>query len=225
VRDTGIGIPPERQDRLFQSFSQVDTSTTRKYGGTGLGLAISNRLVEMMEGKMWVESEVDVGSTFHFTIQAEQAEPSEAPAAEVGTMQRPQFDAGMAERLPLRILLVEDNLVNQKLAARLLERLGYQVDLAANGLEALDALRRQAYDVVLMDVLMPEMDGMEATRRIRQEMAKGQQPHIIAVTANAMKEDREKYLSAGMDDYLSKPIRVQELVEALSKCAPSAHAA
>jgi len=225
VRDTGIGIPAERQDRLFQSFSQVDTSTTRKYGGTGLGLAISNRLVEMMKGKMWVESEVDVGSTFHFTIQAKEAEPSEAPAAEVGTVQRPQFDSEMAERLPLRILLVEDNLVNQKLAARLLERLGYQADLAANGLEALDALRRQAYDVVLMDVLMPEMDGMEATRRIRREIAREQQPHIIAVTANAMKEDREKYLSAGMDDYLSKPIRVQELVEALNECAPSANAA
>ncbi len=225
VRDTGIGIPAERQDRLFQSFSQVDTSTTRKYGGTGLGLAISNRLVEMMKGKMWVESEVDVGSTFHFTIQAKEAEPSEAPAAEVGTVQRPQFDSEMAERLPLRILLVEDNLVNQKLAARLLERLGYQADLAANGLEALDALRRQAYDVVLMDVLMPEMDGMEATRRIRREIAQEQQPHIIAVTANAMKEDREKYLSAGMDDYLSKPIRVQELVEALNECAPSANAA
>jgi len=118
---------------------------------------------------------------------------------------------------------VEDNPVNQKLALRLLERLGYEADLAANGLEALERLQQQPYDVVLMDVQMPEMDGLEATRRIRQEIAVDRQPQIVAITANAMKEDREKYLALGMDDYLSKPIRVTELVEALSKCeaAPS----
>jgi CheY-like chemotaxis protein len=138
---------------------------------------------------------------------------AEAPERE----RKSAFDAGMAERLPLRILLVEDNPVNQKLAMHLLERLGYQADLAANGLEAMDVLRRQTYDVVLMDVQMPEMDGLEATRHVRQEMAEDAQPHIIAVTANAMKEDRDKYLAAGMDDYLSKPIRVTELVMALTK--------
>ncbi len=362
VRDTGIGIPPDKVDRLFRSFSQVDASTTRRYGGTGLGLAISKRLVEMMGGTMWVESPPSVaigvgengdrsGSVFHFTIQAEAADisrpvylreeqpnlqgkralivddnatnrriltcqtqawgmipqatsaPLEAlawiragelfdvaildlqmpdmdgltlaqeirlaesgqnlalvmlsslgrPGAEVeeglfaayltkpikasqlydvlinlfavDAVSRPSkradqsaFDAEMAKRLPLRILLVEDNLVNQKLALRMLDRLGYHADLAANGVEALQALERQAYDVVLMDVQMPEMDGLEATRCIRREVTRKAQPRIIAMTANAMQEDREICLAVGMDDYLSKPIRVWELVAALKKC-------
>ncbi len=358
VRDTGIGIPPERRDRLFKSFSQADASTTRKYGGTGLGLAISKRLSELMGGTMWVESEVGVGSTFHFTIQAQEAltpprpyleedqpdlrgkrvlivddnatnrrilnlqihrwgmetvdtafptealellrsgDPSrrsgqgfdvalldyqmpemdgltlakeirslrpklplvllssvrqreierettaftafslkpikasqlynvlvgifvqeERPRKKSPDADKPQFDPEMGKRLPLRILLAEDNAVNQKLALRLLERLGYRADLAANGLEVLEALHRQVYDVVLMDVLMPEMDGIEATRHIRQEIEGDRQPRIIAVTANAMEEDRDRYLAAGMDDYLSKPIRVKKLVTALHKCA------
>ena len=378
VKDTGIGIPPDRIDRLFRSFSQVDSSTTRKYGGTGLGLAISKRLCEIMGGSMWVESpspsppqaespspspplaggtEGGSGSTFHFTIQAEAApaplrpylqanqldlkgrrvlivddnatnrriltlqtqgwgmvpqatgSPEEALewirrgapfdiaildqqmpemdglmlAAEIqrerggdalsnvplplvmvsslgpreantdggefaafllkpvrasqlynalvgilATEERPaqrepvadtrQFDSGMGQRQPLRILLAEDNAVNQKLALRLLERLGYRADVAANGLEALEALRRQPYDVVLMDVQMPDMDGLEATRAIHQEWPGERRPRIVAMTANVMKEDREACLAAGMDDYLSKPIRVEELVGALSRC-------
>ena len=353
VRDTGIGIPPKKMERLFKSFSQVDSSTTRKYGGTGLGLAISKRLVEMMDGTMWVESEVGIGSTFHFSIQAEAASmpppaylreeqpnlkgrrvlivddnatnrriltlqtqswgmiptetglPTDAlawiqkgepfdvvildmqmpemdglmlarkiehengkidlPVVMLSSLGRPEgegqdvefaacltkpvkasslydvlvglfieeedaetpeppkrrdesaFDSQMAERLPLQILLVEDNLVNQKLALHMLERLGYRADLAADGLEALEALERQTYDVVLMDVQMPGMDGLEATRRIRRAIAPKVQPCIIAMTANAMKEDREKCLAAGMDDYLSKPIRVTELVTALTE--------
>ncbi len=362
VRDTGIGIPPDRMERLFQSFSQVDASTTRRYGGTGLGLVISKRLSELMGGTMWVESEVDRGSTFYFTIRAEVAPGPELPYLERAQpnldgkrvlivddnatnrriltfqtrawgmlprdadspiealewirsgdpfdvvmldMQMPemdgltlateirrhesdkpllrsplplvmlsslsqretsiedqdlfaayltkpikasqlynvvvgifaqeaqpetdaeeareetsQFDAQMAKRLPLRILLAEDNAVNQKLALRLLERMGYRADVAGNGVEALEALRRQAYDVVLMDVQMPEMDGLEATRTIRREWDRQQGPHIIAMTANAMKEDRESCLNAGMDDYVSKPIRVNELVDALAKCKP-----
>ena len=133
---------------------------------------------------------------------------------------KPQFDSEMGQRLPLRILLAEDNAVNQKLVVRLLERLGYRADVAGNGLEALEALRRQTYDAVLMDVQMPEMDGLEATRIICREWEHDHRPRIIAMTANAMEEDREICLAAGMDDYLSKPLRVQELVSALSKCQP-----
>jgi CheY-like chemotaxis protein len=363
VRDTGIGISPDRKERLFQAFSQVDTSTTRRYGGTGLGLVISKRLSELMGGTMWVESEVNVGSTFHFTIQAQPAltptrpylqahqpdlsgkrvlivddnatnrrilavqsrawgmEPVETPypaealkwirqgtyvfdlalldlqmpemdglmlAAEIRRHERTvhsgqdtsfhplplvmlsslgrqeagakegdfaayltkpvnpsqlydvlvrlfaekletaeeeregrsQFDPQMGKRHPLRILLAEDNAVNQKLALRLLERMGYRADLAGNGLEVLEALYRQPYDVILMDVQMPDMDGLEATRYIVHEWSPQQRPRIIAMTANAMKEDREICLAAGMDDYVSKPIRVDELVNALNKCMP-----
>jgi PAS domain S-box-containing protein len=352
VRDTGIGIPPKRMDRLFQSFSQVDASTTRRYGGTGLGLAISRRLAELMGGSMWVESQVGRGSIFHFTIQAQvtsapmhaylqevqpdlrgkrmlivddndtnrriltlqaqawgmlsqdTASPTEALnwvrrgvcfdvavldmqmpdvdglslAIEIRRLeptlplvmltsfgQREQgadeiefaaflikpikasqlynvlvtifaqeieaqqdvdaeseslFDAGMGRRLPLRILLAEDNATNQKLALRLLERFGYRADVAGNGLETLEALRRQPYDVVLMDVQMPEMDGLEATRTIVEEWGQEQRPRIVAMTANAMREDREACLAAGMDDYLSKPIRVEELIRALGQCRP-----
>ncbi len=354
VRDTGIGIPPDRMDRLFKSFSQVDTSTTRRYGGTGLGLAISKRLVEIMGGTMWAESQMGKGSTFHFTIQAEAAPspvgaylqgpqpdlsgkrllvvddnatnrliltlqaqswgmlpratacPAEAlkwirrsepfdvaildmqmpemdgltlaveirrerdagvlplvmlvslgqweadvegvefaafltkpikasqlynilvgifakeaqPVHRQDVTAKPQFDPQMGKRLPLRILLAEDNAVNQKLALRLLERLGYRADVAANGLEVLESLWRQTYDVVLMDLQMPEMDGLETTRAICWEWPPEHRPRIIAMTANVMKEDREVCLAAGMDDYLSKPIQVEELVSALSKCRP-----
>jgi signal transduction histidine kinase/DNA-binding response OmpR family regulator len=353
VRDTGIGIPPERTSQLFQSFSQVDSSTTRRYGGTGLGLAISKRLSELMGGTMWAESEVGKGSIFHFTIQA-QAAPMPTPTylqeaqpdlhdrkvlivddnatnrrilmlqsqawgmspvvtgsplealewikqgqlfdvaildvqmpemdgvllateiqrlrgpdimplimlsslgpREPGTGNEPftvyltkpikpsqlydamvnvfggekeavfshgaediEFDRDMAYRLPLRILLAEDNIVNQKLALRMLERMGYRADLAGNGLEVLQALKRQAYDVIFMDIQMPEMDGMEASRRICQEWPAEERPRIIAMTANAMQEDRQACLAAGMDDYLSKPIRVDELVHSLNRCRP-----
>jgi signal transduction histidine kinase/CheY-like chemotaxis protein/HPt (histidine-containing phosphotransfer) domain-containing protein len=354
VRDTGIGIPPERQNRLFMSFSQVDASTTRRYGGTGLGLAISKRLSEMMGGRMWVESDGEHGSRFHFTILAQSAPPLprrqisdehghlagkrllivddndtnrrilwkyveswQMTAFETGRpaealdwikqgtaydvvildMQMPEmdgltlaaeirrlpdraalplimltsrghreegsdkigfaaylykpikpshlfdalitvfvghadhahehqvsrnslFDPHMAERLPLRILLAEDNVTNQQLAQHLLARLGYRIDVAANGLEALAALERQAYDVILMDMQMPEMDGLEATRRIRQTWQGNLGPRIIAMTANAMQGDREACFEAGMDDYISKPIRVEDLLQALQKCKP-----
>jgi signal transduction histidine kinase/CheY-like chemotaxis protein len=366
VRDTGIGIPPDRMDRLFQSFSQVDVSTTRRYGGTGLGLAISKRLSELMGGTMWVESpasypaarggevEGGPGSTFHFTIRATAApapvrayldeiqpalqdkrvlivddnatnrrilssqvelwqmlpqataSPLEAldwilqgesfdiaildmqmpvmdgvalareirhlesssrlplimltslgrrevkedmdqfaafltkpvkPSALFDALvsiftgqptrvlprepvEEPQFDAQMGRQWPLRILLAEDNTTNQKLALHLLARMGYYADVAANGLEVLEALRRQLYDVVLMDVQMPEMDGLETTRHIRRELPEAQQPHVIAMTANAMQGDRELCLAAGMDDYVSKPIHIEELVGALSKSRP-----
>jgi PAS domain S-box-containing protein len=350
VRDTGIGIPKDRMDRLFTSFSQLDASTTRKYGGTGLGLAISKRLVNMMGGEIWAESEgiTGKGTTFHFTIAGVPASPEPlVPAPEalrllqnkflllvddnatnrrifklqtekwgmnvidtaypqegLAKIQRgeiydlvvvdmfmpemdgfrlareirslrptipivlfssfgqretgldtglfnaylakplkqsllfdtlvalfdsspgripaptapvkPNFNAHLANQHPLRILLAEDNVVNQKLALRLLEQMGYRADMAANGIEAIESLERQVYDVILMDVQMPELDGLEATRKIR-KLANAAQPHIIAMTANAMEGDRELCLSAGMDDYISKPIRVDELIDALVK--------
>ncbi|MBC7879632.1 MAG: response regulator [Anaerolineales bacterium] len=348
VRDTGIGIPKDRMNRLFESFSQVDASTTRKYGGTGLGLAISKSLVHLMGGEIWAESEgiPGKGSAFHFTIAGESAtlepalptaesqahlkgkrilivddndtnrrilklqtekwdmfvqdtpHPREALAKfergekfdlivldmfmpdmdgamlareirkhepripiilfsslgqrEIG-LERGLFnsflakplkqsllfdalmaifdqdrisapaapapsglDPEMASRHPLTILLAEDNIVNQKLALRLLEQMGYRADVASNGIETIESLERQPYDVVLMDVQMPDMDGLEATRLIRQS-TQFKQPRIIGLTANAMQGDREMCIAAGMDDYITKPIRVNELVESLLK--------
>jgi PAS domain S-box-containing protein len=348
VRDTGIGIPADRMDRLFQSFSQVDASTTRRFGGTGLGLAISKRLSEMMGGTMWAESRPGAGSTFSFSVTVEGApgpvELPERPAALTGKrllvvddnaanrevvrrqsaawgivvrdtgspaealewirrgdpfdlavldMQMPEMDgvtlareirrwrdartlplvlltslgrrkedvdtgaefgayltkpikasqlfealtgvlgrtaaqaaaapvpAARKPELPsLRILVAEDNAVNQKLTLLLLEKMGYGADLASNGLEALDALRRDRYDVVLMDVEMPVMDGLEASRSIHLEWPERERPRIIAMTANAMQGDRETCLAAGMDDYLSKPIHADQLAAALAGCAP-----
>jgi PAS domain S-box-containing protein len=351
VRDTGIGVPKERIDRLFQSFSQVDASTTRRYGGTGLGLAISKRLSEMMGGTMWVESEAGKGSIFHFTVKADAAatlesvdpprahvqlagkrllvvddntanrevvkrqasswgmvprdtgSPTEALAwirrgdpfdAAILDMQMPDMDglalareirsyrdggvlplvmltslgrrredvdagvdfaahltkpikasqlyeslmkvfgeiseearpvgvggggggASSAERAPLRILLADDNAVNQQVALALLEKMGGRADVVSNGAEVLEALARQRYDVVLMDVEMPVMDGLEASRRINRGWPAAQRPRIIAMTANAMQGDRETCLAAGMDDYLSKPIRREELAAALAR--------
>ena len=358
VKDTGIGIPQERLNRLFQPFSQVDSSTTRKYGGTGLGLAICKQLCEMMGGTMWIESQEDIGSTFYFTlvvpaeastqlnsnqvcrleldgqrllivddndtnrkilmrqaqvwgmecyaaqsgVQAldwlhqgerfdlaildmqmpemdgvtlaqkirkvpgcqnlplvmlsslgelptQEADVKQAFAGfltkpikqsqlcdvlmqamagipikvKVHSAKKPDIDAKMGERLPLRILLAEDNPVNQQVALHLLQRMGYRADVAGNGLEVLEALQRQPYDVVFMDVQMPEMDGLEASRQIRQASSdldgdtQSQRPRIIAMTANAMVGDREMCIEAGMDDYISKPIRIEELVEALKK--------
>ena len=350
VRDSGIGIPKDRIELIFESFTQVDSSTTRQYGGTGLGLAISKQLAEMMGGKMWAESELNQGSTFHFTIVADaapsqkwlylreyqpalsgqrvlivddnetnrriltlQAESWEMiPEAAVSgsealswiregkafdlaildmqmpemdgltlateirkyhdssalpmvmltslgahstivgdagfaayltkpvkpsalynvlletfvgqaplknqPIQRPKIDPETGKRHPLRILLTEDNGLNQKLALRMLKRMGYRADVASNGLEALQALQRQPYDVVLMDIQMPEMDGEQATRHIREQWPAERQPRIIAMTAHAMVGAREQYLAAGMDDYISKPVRIEQLAEALSHC-------
>jgi len=215
VKDTGIGIPQERMDRLFKAFSQVDASTTRRYGGTGLGLVISKRLTEIMGGTMWVESEIGQGSTFSFTIRANSSE--EVP---IQTSFEP-VDLVTIDQTSLRILLVEDNTVNQKVALRMLEVLGYRADIASNGLEAIAALRRQPYDVLLMDVQMPEMDGLEATRLIRREWASQTQPWIIAMTAHARASDREECFRAGMNSYISKPIDMAVLRKALAECCPT----
>jgi CheY-like chemotaxis protein len=351
VRDTGIGIPADRVNRLFKSFSQVDASTTRRYGGTGLGLAICKRLVELLGGRIWLESELGRGTTFHFTIPAAVAAPQKpvpvpSPMALSGKrvlivddnetnrrilslqtaswsmeptatglprealhwlqegrvfdlaildMQMPalsgvdlaqeiralpagselpllllsslvpmtggdkkalqhlrfatmlskpikpspllaaieqalskqlarvakaekapaaSLDETLGKRFPLRILLADDNVTNQKLGLMILKRLGYRADVAGNGLEVLDALGRQSYDVVLMDIEMPEMDGLTATQEILRRHP-ASRPHIVALTANAMVGDRERYLKAGMDDYLSKPIRPAELASRL----------
>jgi signal transduction histidine kinase/CheY-like chemotaxis protein/HPt (histidine-containing phosphotransfer) domain-containing protein len=302
VKDTGIGMTPEQQARLFQSFSQADASTTRRYGGTGLGLALSKNLSEMMGGRMWVESQAGQGSTFHATVLVEntshdpgtshflpfrhehpavlsgktlaitgegarsravvakwaarwgmvvtQAESADITVqlCDVGTAISPQGNvaaayrpvrvprlyavlleaAGVAaeavhstaaptETQALRILLADDNEVNQQVGSWMLQQLGYRADLASNGREAIDQLQRQSYDVVLMDVQMPEMDGWEATREIHRLWPAAGRPWIIAMTASALHGDREKCLAAGMDDYVSKPIRVEELRAVLQR--------
>ena len=353
VRDTGVGIPADTLQRLFRPFMQGDSSTTRKYGGTGLGLVISKQFVELMGGRVWVESTVGEGSAFHFTIAAFEppaAVRSDAPVARVrsglralvvddcasscfvvaahlhaigvesrttrdpnealawlahgerfdvavldasipgvdssatvralraapghanvpvvllGTLRHAvalsgegaderhttvlvkpvkqmrllQLVAGMTSdlaasaapepaaaeperdlgaRAPLRILVAEDNRINQKVALKLLERIGYRADVAANGVEALRALERQAYDVVLMDVQMPEMDGLAATRAIRERWPGASGPRVVAMTANAMRDDREACMAAGMDDFVSKPVVLAQLAAALERCA------
>jgi len=355
VRDTGIGIPKDRFDRLFNVFSQVDVSTTRRYGGTGLGLAISKRLSELMGGRIWAESEPGKGSTFHFTIVADEVEALERAAADgeqpelagkrvlivddnasnrlllklqterwgmrardtnspavalewivqgdpfdvaLLDYQMPEMDgialareiravrgaqapvlillsstgqslasaradagfaAGLSKPLrlshlrdrlletigdqrdtsagavppvardvgspvPLRILLAEDNAINQKVALRLLERLGYGADVVGDGRQALARLDQAAYDVILMDVQMPEMDGLEASRAICARWAASERPSIIAMTAEAMQGDRDKCLAAGMDDYIVKPVTLDRLAAALAKCRPLAAA-
>ena len=214
VSDSGIGIPAEIRAKLFQPFEQADASTARRFGGTGLGLAISRQLVEMMGGEIGVDSEEGRGSTFWFTVRLTEAAqaPTNDPAANVT---RPS--PAVAER-PLRVLIAEDNAVNQRLTMLQLKKLGCVSDVAANGLEVLDALERQSYDIVLMDCQMPEMDGFEATRRIRADTRFAGQ-RVVAMTANAMQGDRQRCLDAGMDDYLSKPTRPEELRKVLDEAA------
>ncbi|MEO7761935.1 MAG: response regulator, partial [Casimicrobiaceae bacterium] len=215
VRDSGIGLSPAGLARLFQRYSQAESGTTRQYGGTGLGLAISRKLAELMGGTMSVESAgPGLGSTFRFSIRAPATGAIERPRSATAA---PRLDAAMAGLHPLRILLAEDNVVNQKLALRLLQQMGYRADLAVNGVEAIERIARQTYDVVLMDVQMPQMDGIEASREINRRWPGSNRPRIVAMTANAMQGDREECIAAGMDDYVTKPIRVEALVEALQR--------
>jgi len=212
VRDTGIGIPRDRMDKLFQSFSQVDMSTTRKYGGTGLGLAISKRLVELMDGMIWAESEPGVGSIFHFALPVD-----------VSLDRLPKPAVALSQPISkshtnMRILMAEDNAVNQKVLLQMLKKLGYRADVAADGIEALKALEIRPYDLVLMDIQMPEMDGFEAAREIRRHWQTSIQPKIIALTAYALEGDREKCMEAGMDGYISKPVKMDDLKAALLQC-------
>jgi signal transduction histidine kinase/DNA-binding response OmpR family regulator len=215
VRDTGIGIPADRLGRIFEAFEQADGSTTRKYGGTGLGLSISQRLVEMMGGRIWAESEPGLGSTFKFEIEMQPAEPSDggAPALQPAAAVKGVLPRG------LRILLAEDNLVNQKLAVLLLEKHEHAVTVVADGEQAVRAYQSQPFDVVLMDVQMPVMDGFAAVAAIRRrEAASGTRLPIVAMTAHAMKGDRERCFESGMDGYVSKPIQPPELYAEIARC-------
>ena len=215
VRDTGIGIPAEKMDTIFESFSQEDSSITRRYGGTGLGLSISARMVEAMGGRIWVESELGKGSTFHFQVQIEVDRRAQRAPEVDACLERDLFED---EQTALRVLLVEDDLVNQKVALTLLERWGHRVAVAPNGLVALDMLAQNQYDVVLMDMMMPELDGLETVRRIRKSEGDSHIP-VIAMTANAQESDRERCLAAGMDDYISKPIKAPVLQQMLREVA------
>jgi PAS domain S-box-containing protein len=213
VQDTGIGIPPEKQQQIFEPFRQADGSTTRKYGGTGLGLAISKKLVELMGGRMGVVSQVGEGSTFWFEVSL--------PACDAPAHVRLEHQLRAAEQTPLtglRVLVAEDNFVNQKVIRRTLEKWGIEAQIANNGREALEWLSREPFHLVLMDCQMPEMDGYEATRRIRAyEQPRGLHIPIIALTANALEGDREKCLECGMDDYLTKPVNPDMLWEKLTQ--------
>ena len=228
VRDTGIGIPANRQDILFSPFTQVDGSTTRKYGGTGLGLAISRQLAELMGGKIGLESNEGKGSTFWFTAVFEKRPTGSGSTEErfteiegEGARERSAATSTISEngKRKIRILVVEDNPVNQKVAQAMLRKMGLRADVVADGQEAVNALQMIHYDLVLMDCQMPEMDGFQATRCIRQEGSKAFNPHIpiIAMTAATMQGDRKKCIQAGMSDFIAKPILKRELTEMLAR--------
>jgi signal transduction histidine kinase/ligand-binding sensor domain-containing protein/ActR/RegA family two-component response regulator len=208
VSDTGIGIPADKLPIIFDQFRQADGSITRKYGGTGLGLSICKRLATLMGGRMWAESEVNRGTTLHFTVRLAACGPEELAAA-------------APEQAPLRnlrVLLVEDNAVSQRLAQRLLERQGHRVSVASNGLQGVNAFRGESYDLVLMDVQMPELDGLAATKTIRAlEAGTGKRTPVLMLTANAMKGDRERCLEAGADGYLTKPLEAGELLRTIAE--------
>jgi signal transduction histidine kinase/CheY-like chemotaxis protein len=216
VEDTGPGIPPEKANLLFQKFSQLDASTTRSHGGTGLGLAISKQLIEMMAGSIGVDSRPGEGSTFWFTLPLPvDAEPR--PVAGAKTRSSPILDRRFAGS-SIRVLVADDNVVNQRVATRILEKMGLRADVACNGLEAIEMFKVSPYEVIFMDCQMPEMDGYAATKEIRRlEGSSLRHSAIVAMTAEAMTGAREACLTAGMDDYISKPVKPEDLSEALLK--------
>jgi signal transduction histidine kinase/DNA-binding response OmpR family regulator len=220
VKDTGIGIPKDTIERLFKPFSQADLATTRKYGGTGLGLAICDRLIALMNGEIWVESELGEGSTFFFTIQTNVAGlPQESP--QVSRRKTPKLDTKLGERLPLVILVAEDNQINQEFALAMLVKMGFEVDIVDNGRDAIAAIQKREYNILLLDVQMPEMDGLETASYLVNNWHKlglaYPRPKIIAMTASTYQDDREKCFEAGMDDYISKPIAIDVMQHMLEK--------
>ena len=212
VTDTGIGISPENRAKLFKRFSQVDSSAKRRYKGSGLGLVICKNLVELMGGELWVESKEGEGSTFQFTTLLDYS------VEEVKKKKKDVPDQKLADKVPLKILIAEDYEVNQKVMVQLLKKLGYVADIAVNGKVAVNRIKRLEYDLIFMDVQMPEMDGIEATKEIRNiKMGEVIRTIIVAMTANAMKDDKDKCLEAGMDDYLSKPVTSKEIHKMIQK--------
>ncbi len=208
VRDTGIGMSEHQIERIFLPFTQANASTTRTYGGSGLGLSICRRIADHLGGTLEVESTLGLGSVFTFTVPVGPAEPGNPSATQ---------QAG-PDRSALRVLLAEDDVVNQMVAVRMLGRLGVRAEVVADGQQAVDAVRATGYDLVLMDVHMPRMDGVEATRGIH-GLGLPSTPLVVALTANALEGDRERLLAAGMDGYLSKPVTLAALAELLDRVA------
>ncbi|HFE46539.1 MAG TPA: response regulator, partial [Nannocystis exedens] len=209
ILDTGIGISKRDLDDLFQPFTQADSGTARRHNGAGLGLTVSRRLIELMNGSCEIESEPGQGTTFSFEVRLATTECTQSDADRA-----PTTDHHSKE---IRVLVVEDNPINQRVAARLLAKIGYVADIASGGKAALDSLQSRSYDAILMDCMMPEMDGYETTARIRELGDPGSTTPIIALTANALEGDRDRCLAAGMDDYIAKPVRSQVLARVLGR--------